>query len=68
MNIRDLNIKDASSAALETLMQDISVELQDRMYIIYEDALTHGLEVDEVEEPGFIYGKLCSIELLKELL
>ena len=33
-----------------------------------EEPVEEPEEVDEVEEPGFIYGKLCSIELLKELL
>ena len=51
MNIRDLNIKDASSAALEALMQDISVELQERELIINcEDALNNHLSVGELPE------------------
>jgi len=58
MNIRNLNIKDASSAALEALMQDISVELQDRevredeqIAIEAEEAMTMGLEIGEVYHP-----------------
>ncbi len=50
MNIRNLNIQDASSAALEALMQDISVELQEReLRVNCEDALNNHLGVDEVE-------------------
>jgi len=74
MNIRNLNIKDASSAALEALMQDISVELQERMYVLYDDALTHGLYVDELEkkyQQGYAdyirdNGGLAHQELLEE--
>ena len=51
MNIRNLNIKDASSAALEALMQDISVELQEReLRVNCEDALNHHLSVGELPE------------------
>ena len=51
MNIRNLNIKDASSAALEALMQDISVELQERqLRVDCEDALNHHLSVGELPE------------------
>ena len=49
MNIRNLNIKDASSAALEALMQDISVELQERqLRENCEDALNNHLSVEEL--------------------
>jgi hypothetical protein len=58
MNIRDLNIKDASSTALEALMQDISVELQDRevredeqIAIEAQEAMTMGLEISEIYHP-----------------
>ena len=51
MNIRNLNIKDASSAALEALMQDISVELQEReLRVNCEDALNNHLSVGELPE------------------
>jgi hypothetical protein len=51
MNIRNLNIKDASSAALEALMQDISVELQEReLRVNCEDALNHHLSVGELPD------------------
>ena len=51
MNIRNLNIKDASSAALEALMNDISIELQERqLRVNCEDALNHHLLVSEVSE------------------
>ena len=58
MNIRNLNIKDASSAALEALMQDISVELQDRevrederIAVEAEEAMSMGLEISEIFHP-----------------
>ena len=58
MNIRNLNIKDASSAALEALMQDISVELQDRevrederIAVEAEEAMSMGLEISEIYHP-----------------
>ena len=54
MNIRNLNIKDASSDALRALAQDIDVELQERDLAerkhIMDDAITHHLYVGEVEE------------------
>ena len=51
MNIRNLNIQDASSAALEALMQDILVELQERqLREDCEDALNHHLSVGELSE------------------
>ena len=51
MNIRNLNIKDASNDALEALMQDISVELQERqLRVDCEDALNHHLSVGELPE------------------
>jgi len=60
MNIRNLNIQDASSAALEALMQDISVELQEReLRVNCEDALNNHLSVDEISseyvEPYLAY-------------
>ena len=58
MNIRNLNIKDASSAALEALMQDISVELQDRevrederIAKEAEEAMTMQLYISEIIHP-----------------
>ena len=58
MNIRNLNIKDASSDALEALMQDISVELQDRevrederIAVEAEEAMSMGLYISEVIHP-----------------
>ena len=76
MNIRDLNIKDASSAALKALLQDISVELQDRevredeqIAIEAKEAMTMGLEIGEVYHPDKRLEKKMRdkyIELCKE--
>ena len=58
MNIRNLNIKDASSDALQSLYERIGQELQDREVRtmvqpgftneqVFEDALTMGLTPDD---------------------
>jgi hypothetical protein len=58
MIIRNLNIKDMSNRQLENLMQDISVELQDRevredeqIAIEAKEAMTMGLEISEIYHP-----------------
>ena len=53
MNIRNLNIKDASSDALRALAQDIDVELQEcdlAAQAAYEDAMTRGICISELAE------------------
>ena len=51
MIIRNLNIKDMSNRQLENLMQDISVELQERqLRADCEDALNNHLSVGELPE------------------
>ena len=45
-----MNIQDMSNRQLEELISSAQVELQDRQYRIYEDAITHGIYVGEVEE------------------
>jgi len=62
MNIRNLNIKDASSDALRALAHSIDVELQERDLAqrihpeytndeVFEDALTHGLTPEDASDP-----------------
>jgi len=66
MNIRNLNIKDASSDALRALAQDIDVELQERDLAarkqidpdftneqVFEDALTNGLTPEDASDPDW---------------
>jgi len=45
-----IDITNMSNRQIEELVQTAMVELQDRQYRIYEDAITHGIYVGEVEE------------------
>ena len=44
-----MDIQNMSNRQLEDIIHQASVELQDREYRIYEDALTHRLSVGECE-------------------
>jgi len=46
----NIDITNMSNRQIEKIIQDGLVELQDRQYRIYEDAITHNLYVGEVEE------------------
>ena len=45
-----IDITNMSNRQIEEVIQDGLTELQDRQYRIYEDAITHGIFVGEVEE------------------
>ena len=69
-----MNIKDMSNRQLEEMMQDISVELQEReLRVNCEDAFNNHLSVGEIS-PEYIeayvaYLEMCSdYELAQELL
>lgn len=46
----NIDITDMSNRQIEELVQTALVELQDRQYRIYEDAITHHIYIGEVEE------------------
>src|SRR6056300_397327 len=48
--MKAIDITDMSNRQIEELVQTALVELQDRRYRIYDDAITHGLYVGEIEE------------------
>ena len=45
-----MDIINMSNRQLEELANACQVELQDRQYRVYDDALTHELYIDEVDE------------------
>ena len=48
--MQTIDITNMSNRQIEELVQTALVELQDRQYRIYDDAITHHLYVGEVEE------------------